>query len=80
MKQYKLPESVVINEVTAILKNIKRQINNVNDTIFDLSAVTTIDSAGIAFLVYLKSKYNNIKFMYITPQIDNLCQLYKIKL
>lgn len=78
--QYKLPESIIVTQITQILKQLKYDIGNAEEIILDLSAVTTIDSAGIAFLVYLKSKYQNIKFLYITTQIDNLCQLYKIKL
>lgn len=80
MMQYKLPESIIVTQITQILKQLKYDIGNAEEIILDLSAVTTIDSAGIAFLVYLKSKYQNIKFLYITTQIDNLCQLYKIKL
>jgi len=80
MKQYKLPETIVVTQVTQILNQLKQQIRNDEELTLDLSAVTTIDSAGIAFLVYLKAKYQNINFLYITTQINNLCQLYKIKL
>lgn len=80
MKQYKLPESVVVTKVTQILKQLKRQITKDEEAVLDLSEVKSIDSAGIAFLVYLKTKYTNINFLYATAQINNLCQLYKIQL
>jgi ABC-type transporter Mla MlaB component len=80
MKQYKLPDKVAIDQVTQILKQINQQFRNINDITFDLSGVKLIDSAGIAFLVYLKSKFQNAKFLHPTAQINNLCQLYKIQL
>lgn len=80
MKQYKLPAVVIVTEITQILKQLKRQIKDGEETVFDLSDIKSIDSAGIAFLVYLKAKYPNTKFLYATTQINNLCQLYKIQL
>ncbi|MCC2625327.1 MAG: hypothetical protein K0R14_1200 [Burkholderiales bacterium] len=80
MKQYKLPDKVAVDQVTQILKQINQQFRDVNDVIFDLSEVKLIDSAGIAFLVHLKSKFKNAKFLHPTAQIKNLCQLYKVQL
>lgn len=80
MSEYKLPEQVNINHITYILKCINQKIKNIDGTNFDLSAVKNIDSAGVAFLAYLKSKYKDIKFKNSPAQIDNLCQLYKIQL
>jgi ABC-type transporter Mla MlaB component len=80
MKQYQLPEKIIVTQITKILKQINQKIGKINDITFDLSGVKLIDSAGVAFLVYLKSKYQNVKFLHSTIQINNLCQLYKIRL
>ncbi len=80
MKQYKLPDKISVDHIVQILKQINQQFRSVNDITFDLSDVKLIDSAGIAFLVYLKSKFQNVKFLHPTAQTDNLCQLYKIQL
>lgn len=80
MKQYQLPEKIIVTHITNVLKQIDQQIDKISNVTFDLSGVKLIDSAGVAFLVYLKSKYQNVKFLHATPQINNLCQLYKIQL
>jgi ABC-type transporter Mla MlaB component len=80
MKQIKLAPNIVISEITQILKHLKYQLSTNEHCNIDLSEVKSIDSAGIAFLVYLKTKYPNIEFLYATIQIQNLCQLYKIQL
>jgi len=80
MKQYQLPEKIIVTQITKVLKQIDQKIDGIGNITFDLSGVKLIDSAGVAFLVYLKSKYQNVKFLHSTPQIDNLCQLYKIQL
>ncbi|MCC2644506.1 MAG: hypothetical protein K0R49_410 [Burkholderiales bacterium] len=80
MKLYKLPERMVVSQITSTLKQINKEFDNLNNISFDLSDVKLVDSAGIAFLAYLKSKYKNAKFLHSTEQIVNLCQLYKIQL
>jgi ABC-type transporter Mla MlaB component len=80
MKSYQLPEKIIVTQITKLLKQINQKIDETNNITFDLSNVKLIDSAGVALLVYLKSKYQNVKFLNSTIQIDNLCQLYKIQL
>lgn len=81
MKQYQLPENIIATQITQVLKPINRLLGDKGgDICFDLSGVKQIDSAGIAFLAHLKSKYKNVTFLHSTAQIDNLCQLYKIQL
>lgn len=81
MKEYQLPEKIVVGQIMQILKQIKQRVaTDIHGVTFDLAMVKSIDSAGIAFLIYLKTKYKNSTFLHLSMPIDNLCQLYKIQL
>ena len=80
MKPYQLPKKIIVDQVPLVLKQISKELTVIDGTSFDLSQLTTIDSAGIALLAYLKSNYKGINFLNPTTQIANLCQLYKIQL
>ena len=81
---HKLQHSLIASNIAIQLPPLKRLVlANLNLT-FDLSNVTNIDSAGIAFLVELKNiaKINKCNLVFTNPstQINHLCQLYKISL
>jgi ABC-type transporter Mla MlaB component len=70
---------LLVNTITNSLKEVKMILESNERIEFDLSQVSEIDSAGIAFLIELKIT-GRIFFKNASPQIENLCQLYKITL
>ena len=84
MITHKLQKSILATNIANQLPVLKRIIFANKDVTFDLSNVSNIDSAGIAFLIELKNtaanKSCNLVFINPSTQINNLCQLYKITL
>jgi ABC-type transporter Mla MlaB component len=84
MHEYKLKNSLLINNVTKLLRQFNKHINSGGSITLDLSDVSNIDSAGLAFLIELKTNciHNNCKinFINLSEPIINFCKLYQITL
>ena len=84
MQQYKFNTPLIISTVGTLYKNILGVIAKTKSLELDLSLVTNVDSAGVAFLLELKSiaKQNGCKLNFTkTPDIiEHFCQLYKVTL
>lgn len=80
----KLHDALVISTVSNLLNPLSKQIISAEELDIDLSIVKNIDSAGIAFLLELKSKAKQekckISFTNIPYVVNRLCQLYQITL
>lgn len=75
---------LVISNINNYLKEFSNTISKSPELTFDLSNISDIDSAGLAFLLELKklAKQANcsLKFINSNDQVERLCQLYKISL
>ncbi len=84
MHNYKLTSALLINNVTKLLRQFNKDIKSESSITLDLSNVSNIDSAGLAFLIELKANcmHNNCKINFLSPSepIINFCKLYQITL
>ena len=82
MHIHKLKSSLLINDVSSLLKEFETYIIPSNIVTIDLGDVSNIDSAGVAFLVELKvsGRQQNcqISFVNISKPVINFCQLYQL--
>lgn len=80
----KLQAPLIITNVSALLKQITKQIKPQSTLDINLSEVPNIDSAGIAFLLQLKSiavdKNCHLSFSNAPDYISRFCQLYQVTL
>ena len=84
MTIYKLNSSLLLNNVSKLLIQFNKSIKPGKSLQFDLGHITHIDSAGIAFLLELKSickqKNCQISFINLSTVVSNFCQLYQVTL
>lgn len=74
-----LGQKLLISTITSSFNKIKPMLTLPGKLSFDLSQITDVDSAGIAFLIELKAT-GKVTFTNPSTQINNLCQLYKVTL
>ncbi len=84
MHEYKLKSSLLINDVTKLLRQFSKLITSESSITIDLSDVSRIDSAGLAFLIELKTNCTHnsckISFINLSEPVINFCKLYQITL
>ncbi len=84
MSTYKLPNSLLVSNVTQLLSEFNKHIDSKALVTIDLSNISNIDSAGLAFLIELKTNciHNNYKINFTNPSepVINFCKLYQITL
>jgi ABC-type transporter Mla MlaB component len=84
MIKRKLNSSLTISTVGALHKPMVETIAKLKGIELNLSEITSIDSAGIAFLLDLKSIAENknctLKFINIPDIVERFCSLYNVSL
>ena len=84
MSQYKLTSALLIKNVNQLLGEFTKRIQKDGSICIDLTDVTNIDSAGVAFLVELKAlarlKNCQISFINIPTPVANFANLYQLNL
>ncbi len=81
---HKLTGSLLITNVSKLLNSVTKLVTVHRIFQVDLSDVTHIDSAGVAFLVELKNiaqqKKCKLTFINLPAPVNKFCQLYQITL
>ncbi len=85
MEQYNFGDTpLTITTVGALYKTILDVLTKSRALTINLGLINKIDSAGIAFLLELKSvakqKHYKLEFINISDSVQNFCQLYQISL
>jgi len=84
MLKHKLNSPLIISTVGNLHKSTVKIVAKSKTLDIDLSGVKNIDSAGVAFLLDLKSIAKNIgcalSFSNTPDIIERFCQLYKVSL
>jgi len=84
MLKHKLKSPLIISTVGNLHKPTLKIITKSKTLDIDLSGVKNIDSAGVAFLLDLKSIAKNascaLSFSNTPDIIERFCQLYKVSL
>ena len=84
MQPHKLSGQLLISNVNQQLSLLTKLITTNNAIKIDLSGINNIDSAGVAFLLELKSvaRQNNctLNFVNLPDAVDKFCQLYQVTL
>ena len=84
MQEHKLSGQLLISNVNQQLGQLTKLIAECNGLKIDLSGITNIDSAGVAFLLELKSvarqKKCKLSFINLPELVDKFCQLYQVTL
>lgn len=84
MLKHKLKSPLIISTVGLLYKSTVKIVTKSKALDIDLSGVKNIDSAGVAFLLDLKSIAKNtsctLSFSNTPNIIERFCQLYKVSL
>lgn len=71
-----------MGNVNSLIKPLLKLIAINSQLKIDLANITTIDSAGVAFLVELKSaakqKNCELQFVNLPESVNKFCQLYQV--
>ena len=79
---YTMNDQLLISSVTDLLRDVGKLVGKSSVISIDLCKVSEIDSAGIAFLIELKSlaKQKNCRliFLNVPSIVTRLCELYQV--
>ncbi len=76
-KLFVLPESLSIENISAIFLEIKK-LDQKSTLIIDFKSVKNIDSSAIALFNYLKRRHKDVSFKNISPGFQNLLSMFPL--